>query len=64
VIVVDRGRIVADGPAKSLIDDRRIDAAFAVASTGLKTPDGLAAARCDRRTLIGPRKNRLISRPG
>jgi iron complex transport system ATP-binding protein len=40
VIVIDRGRIVADGPAKSLIDDRRIDAAFAVDFDRLKTPDG------------------------
>ena len=40
VIVVDRGRVVADGPARSLIDDRRIDAAFAVRFDRLKTPDG------------------------
>ena len=40
VIVIDRGRIVADGPANSLIDDRRIDAAFAVDFDRLKTPDG------------------------
>ena len=40
VIVIDRGRIVADGPAKNLIDDRRIDAAFAVDFDRLKTPDG------------------------
>jgi iron complex transport system ATP-binding protein len=40
VVVVDRGRVVADGPAKSLIDDPRIDAAFSVCFDRLKTPDG------------------------
>jgi len=40
VVVIDRGRIVADGPAKSLIDDRRIDAAFGVDFDRLKTSDG------------------------
>jgi iron complex transport system ATP-binding protein len=40
VIVMDRGRIVADGPARTLIDDPRIDAAFSVRFDRLKTPDG------------------------
>ena len=40
VVVIDRGKVVADGPAKSLIDDRRIDEAFAVRFDRLKTPDG------------------------
>ena len=40
VVVIDRGRVVADGPAKSLIDDPRIDAAFSVRFDRLKTPDG------------------------
>ena len=40
VIVIDRGKVVADGPAKSLIDDPRIDAAFSVRFDRLKTPDG------------------------
>jgi ABC-type Fe3+-siderophore transport system permease subunit/ABC-type cobalamin/Fe3+-siderophores transport system ATPase subunit len=40
VVVIDRGKVVADGPAKSLIDDRRIDDAFSVRFDRLKTPDG------------------------
>ena len=40
VVVIDRGKVVADGPAKSLIDDRRIDEAFSVRFDRLKTPDG------------------------
>lgn len=40
VVVIDRGKVVADGPAKALIDDRRIDAAFSVRFDRLKTPDG------------------------
>ena len=40
VVVIDRGKVVADGPAKSLIDDPRIDAAFSVRFDRLKTPDG------------------------
>jgi iron complex transport system ATP-binding protein len=40
VVVIDRGKVVADGPARSLIDDRRIDEAFSVRFDRLKTPDG------------------------
>jgi ABC-type cobalamin/Fe3+-siderophores transport system ATPase subunit len=40
VVVIDRGKVVADGPAKSLIDDPRIDAAFSVRFDRLKTSDG------------------------
>ena len=40
VVVIDRGKVVADGPAKALIDDRRIDEAFSVQFDRLKTPDG------------------------
>ena len=40
VVVIDRGKVVADGPAKSLIDDQRIDEAFSVRFDRLKTPDG------------------------
>ena len=40
VVVIDRGRIVADGPARSLIDDQRVDEAFSVRFDRLKTPDG------------------------
>ncbi len=50
VIVIDRGRVVADGPAKSLIDDRRIDAAFAVRFDRLKTPDGWLLRAATRET--------------
>jgi iron complex transport system ATP-binding protein len=40
VIVMDRGRIVIDAPAASLIEDRRLDAVFKVRFERLKTPDG------------------------
>jgi len=40
VIVIDRGKVVADGPAKALIDDRRVDQAFSVRFDRLKTSDG------------------------
>ncbi len=40
VVVIDRGKVVADGPAESLIDDQRIDEAFSVRFDRLKTPDG------------------------
>jgi iron complex transport system ATP-binding protein len=40
VIVIDRGKVVADGPARSLIGDPRIDAAFSVRFDRLQTPDG------------------------
>ena len=40
VVVIDRGVVVADGPARALIDDRRIDEAFSVRFDRLKTPDG------------------------
>ena len=50
VVVIDRGKVVADGPAKDLIDDRRIDDAFAVRFDRLKTPDGwlLRASMAER----------------
>jgi iron complex transport system ATP-binding protein len=50
VIVIDRGRVVADGPAKSLSDDRRIDAAFAVRFDRLKTPGGWLLRAATRET--------------
>ena len=40
VVVIDRGKVLADGPAKALIDDTRIDEAFGVRFDRLKTPDG------------------------
>jgi iron complex transport system ATP-binding protein len=40
VIVMDRGRIVADAPAAALIDDPRLDAVFKVRFERLRTPDG------------------------
>ena len=39
-VKIDRGVVVADGPARALIDDRRIDEAFSVRFDRLKTPDG------------------------
>jgi len=41
VIVLDRGQIVADGLARQLIEDERLDAAFGVTFERLKTPHGL-----------------------
>jgi ABC-type cobalamin/Fe3+-siderophores transport system ATPase subunit len=40
VVVLDRGRIVVDGPPKALIDDPRLDAAFGVRFERLPTADG------------------------
>jgi iron complex transport system ATP-binding protein len=40
VIVMDRGRIVADAPAADLIDDPRLDSVFKVRFERLMTPDG------------------------
>ena len=40
VVVLDRGRIVADAPAGSLIADPLLDEVFAVRFERLKTPDG------------------------
>ena len=40
VIVMDRGRILADGFARDLIDDARLDAAFGVTFERLKTAHG------------------------
>lgn len=40
VIVMDRGRIVIDSPATSLVEDRRLDTVFKVRFERLKTPDG------------------------
>jgi ABC-type cobalamin/Fe3+-siderophores transport system ATPase subunit len=40
VIVLDRGRVVADGSSASLIDDPRLDATFGVRFERLKTADG------------------------
>ncbi len=40
IVVMDRGRIVADGAASDLIDDPRLDAAFGVRFERLKTSDG------------------------
>lgn len=41
VVVLVRGRIVADGLARALIEDERLDAAFGVTFERLKTPHGL-----------------------
>ena len=41
VVVLDRGRIVADGPAGQLIEDPLIDATFGVRFERLRTADGL-----------------------
>ncbi len=41
VIVIVAGRIVADGPARALIDDPRLDAAFGVRFERLATPHGV-----------------------
>jgi iron complex transport system ATP-binding protein len=41
VVVLDRGRIVADGPAGQLIKDPLIDATFGVRFERLRTADGL-----------------------
>ena len=40
VIVMERGRIVAHGPAPDVIDDPRLDEAFGVRFERLKTPYG------------------------
>jgi len=39
-IMLNRGRIVTDGPARDLFDDPRLDAAFGVEFERFKTPDG------------------------
>ncbi len=41
VILLDRGTIVADGPAAGLIDDPRLDATFGVRFERLRTADGV-----------------------
>lgn len=41
VILMARGRIVADEPARRLIDDPRLDATFDVRFERLKTADGV-----------------------
>jgi iron complex transport system ATP-binding protein len=41
VILMARGRIVADAPARRLIDDPRLDATFGVRFDRLKTADGV-----------------------
>jgi len=49
VIVMDRGRIVADAPAAALFDDPRLDVVFKVRFERLKTSDGpLLRATKDR----------------
>lgn len=40
VVVIDRGEVVADGPARDLLGDPRLDAAFGVRFDRLKTEDG------------------------
>ena len=40
VIVMDRGRIVADEPAAALVNDPRLDQAFGVRFERLQTSDG------------------------
>jgi len=41
IVVLDRGRIAADGPAAHLIDDPLIDATFGVRFERLRTTDGV-----------------------
>ncbi len=41
IVVLDRGRIVADGPAARLIDDPLIDTTFGVRFERLRTADGV-----------------------
>src|SRR5262249_11260024 len=41
VIVLDRGRVIADEPARTLFDDARLDAAFGVKFERLTTSDGV-----------------------
>src|SRR4029077_8395369 len=41
IVVLDRGRIAADGPAAQLIDDPLIDATFGVRFERLRTADGV-----------------------
>jgi iron complex transport system ATP-binding protein len=41
VVLLDRGRIVADGPAAALVDDPRLDATFGVRFERLRTADGV-----------------------
>jgi iron complex transport system ATP-binding protein len=41
VIVIDRGRIVADAAPRDLVEDRRLDATFGVTFERLSTPHGL-----------------------
>jgi iron complex transport system ATP-binding protein len=41
IVVLDRGRIAADGPAAQLIDNRLIDATFGVRFERLRTADGV-----------------------
>ena len=49
IVVMDRGRIVADDRAEALIDDPRLDSAFGVRFERLKTADGwLLRATRDR----------------
>jgi iron complex transport system ATP-binding protein len=40
VVVIDQGRVAADGSAADLIDDRRLDQAFSVRFERLRTEDG------------------------
>jgi len=57
VIVVDRGRIVAEWAGKSLIDDRRIGRGVRRPLRPAETPDGWLLRAATGRTLIGPRRN-------
>jgi iron complex transport system ATP-binding protein len=41
VLLLDRGRVVADGPAAALIDDPRLDATFGVRFERLRTAGGV-----------------------
>ena len=49
VVVVDRGRIVADAPAEALIADPLLDQVFAVRFERLKTSDGWLLRAMSRR---------------
>ncbi|MDQ2079815.1 ABC transporter ATP-binding protein [Xanthobacteraceae bacterium Astr-EGSB] len=51
VVLVAAGRIVADGPAEAILDDRRLDETFGVRFRRLKTEDGTILQAVQRPTV-------------
>ncbi len=51
VVLLERGRIVADAPAGQMIDDPRLDATFGVRFERLKTADGVMLQAMRRQAL-------------